>query len=122
MVTIRRYPVPADSYNPNGPLNDLMRSQLEHFVEVAKRLPPQLQVNVPVPSADDAPAASRFIAAVTQQLMSVKKSPIRLVKKPAAKTQTPGLAIAASAEPSKSPRTGPKKKTSSKSKTRSQSK
>ena len=122
MVTIRRYPVPLDSYNPNGLLNDLMRSQLEHFVHAARRLPPQLQVKMPVPSADDAAAAHRFIAAVTEQFMSVKKSPLKLVKKRAAKAQTPGLAIAASAETPISPRSGIKKKTGSKSKKRSQGK
>jgi hypothetical protein len=122
MVTIRRYPVPLDSYNPNGPLNDLMRSQLEHFAHIADRLPPHLQVKVPVPSADDTVAAHQFIAAVTEQLMSVKKSPLLLVKKRAARTRTPGLAIAASAETPKSPRSGPKKKTGSESKTGSQGK
>jgi hypothetical protein len=123
MVTIRRYPVPLDSYNPNGPLNDLMRSQLEHFAHVADRLPPELQVKEPVPSADDAHSAHQFIAAVTEQLMSVKKSPPRLlVKKRASRTQTSNLAIAASAETPKSHRSGPKKKTGSKSRTGSQGK
>lgn len=122
MVTIRRYPVPPDSYNPNAPLNDLMLSQLEHFVHVAKRLPPQSQVKVPVPSADDAAAAHRFIAAVTEQLMSLKKSPLRLVRKRAARTQSPGLSIAASAETSTPLRSGPKKKRGSDSKTGSQDK
>lgn len=122
MVTIRRYPVPLDSYNPNGPLNDLMRSQLEHFAHVADRLPPELRVKLPVPSADDTAAAHRFIASVTEQLMSVKKLPLKLVKRRAARTQAPGLAIAASAETSVSHRSGTKKKTGWKSKKRSQGK
>jgi len=80
---------------PNGPLNDLMRSQLEHFAHIADRLPPHLQVKVPVPSADDTVAAHQFIAAVTEQLMSVKKSPPRLlVKKRASRTQTSRLSAA----------------------------
>ena len=122
MVTIRRYPVPPDSYNPDGPLNDLMRSQLDHFVHVAKLLPQQLQVTVPVPSGDDAAAANRFVAAVTEQLMSVKKPLPRLVRKRATRSRTPGLALAASAETPKSPRPAPKKKTGAKSKTKGESK
>ena len=117
MATIRRYPVPLDSYNPNAPLNDLMLSQLEHFIEVAKRLPPQLQVKMPIPSANDAVAANRFIAAVTEQLMSVKQSPLRLVKKRAARTSTPGIALAAEAESPVSPGSRRKKKTGSEPKT-----
>ena len=43
MANIRRYPVPADSFDPNRPLNDLLQAQLEHFREVEKRLPRRIQ-------------------------------------------------------------------------------
>ena len=54
MVTIRRHPVPTDSYDPKRPLNDLLVAQLEHFKHVAKNLPSDLRNTVPAePSLED---------------------------------------------------------------------
>jgi hypothetical protein len=116
MATIRRYPVPPDSYNPEGPLNDLVREQLAHFTDVAERLRPRLQM--PVPTGEDVAAANRFIAAVTERLMSMKQSHLKLVKKRARKSLSPGIAIAAQAK-AVPPSSRGKQKTRSKSKPRS---
>lgn len=121
MVTIRRHPVPLDSYNPDRPLNDLLKNQFRHFVHVEERLPPELRVNMPVPSSDDVPAVNRFIAAVTTQLMNIKRSPpLRLVPRSARKSLTPAISLAAQAEPATPPRTA-KKKTASARRTKSSS-
>jgi hypothetical protein len=113
MVTIRRHPVPADSYHPDRPLNDLVRHQFDHFVEVAKKHPAILKMNLPVPPPDDVAAVSQFMAVVTGQLMSLKKQPLKLVSKRRKKPQTtaPTVALAAAAEPPTSPkaRSKPKK-------------
>ncbi len=121
MATIRRHPVPPDSYDPNRPLNDLNREQLAHFVEVAQRLPPSLRVPMPIPSPDDAAGANNFIAVVTDRLMSVKRSPLKLVRKDKRKSPAPQIAIAAQAETPVSPPSKPKRTTRSKSKSISKS-
>ncbi len=121
MATIRRHPVPSDSYDPNRPLNDLNREQLAHFVEVAQRLPPALRVEMPIPSPDDTAAANNFIAVVTGRLMSVKRPPLKLVPKRKRKAPAPAIALAAQAEAPASPRSTPKRKTLSKSKSKSKS-
>lgn len=81
MATIHRHPVPPESYEPDRPLNDLGRDQLKHFIHVAQRLPPELRVDLPIPSPEDGLASSRFIGAVTEKLMSRKRAPLRLVSK-----------------------------------------
>jgi hypothetical protein len=122
MATIRRYPVPSDSYDPNRPLNDLVREQLKHFVEAAQRLPPELRIEMPVPSPDDAAAVNKFVAAVTERLMSVKRAPLKLVRKRGRKATAPPIALAAQAEAPASPVSRPKPKTRSESKSRRSSK
>jgi hypothetical protein len=106
MATIRRYPVPADSFVPDRPLNDLLQAQLEHFRKVELRLPrqvqPTLHPDMPPPSSKDAPASNRYIATMTNLIRERARNP---AAKPApvlvAKTARPpriksGLAIAAS--------------------------
>jgi hypothetical protein len=126
MATIRRHPVPLDSYAPNRPLNDLLREQLAHFIHVEERLPPSQRVKMPIPAADDADAANRFIAAVTEQLMSIKRSPpLRLIRRRTPQPPSPGITIAAKAATPKSPRAATKKKSTlpeSKRQSRSRSK
>lgn len=73
MATIRRHTVPADSFQPDAPINDLGREQLKHFIHVAERLPLNLRVDLPIPSPEDSVAVGRFIAAVTERLMSRKR-------------------------------------------------
>lgn len=76
MTTIRRHPVPTDSWDPERPLNDLMIEQLNHFTYVVQRLPAEARAALPpAPKADDSVAAHRFIAAVTKALMSGKRAP-----------------------------------------------
>jgi hypothetical protein len=115
MVTIRRHPVPADSYDPNRPLNDLLLAQLDHFKHIAKGLPAELQNTIPSePSIEDREGVDRFIAAVTGVHVSRKKAKPLLVAKPGAKTvsrkQSVTLDLAAVAEEQ------PKKTGSAKSK------
>jgi hypothetical protein len=98
MATIRRHPVPPDSFHPDAPLNDLGRKQLEHFIHVAERLPPKLRLDMPMPSPDDGLAVSRFIAAVTERLMTRKQPPLTLVGKRRRKPASTGISIAAGAE------------------------
>jgi hypothetical protein len=98
MATIRRHPVPPDSFHPDAPLNDLGREQLKHFIHVAERLPPNLRVDMPIPSPDDGLAVSRFIAAVTERLMTRKQPPLTLVGKRRPKPASTGISIAAGAE------------------------
>lgn len=81
MATIRRHRVPADSYDPSRPLNDLGRDQLKHFIHVAERLPPELRVDLPIPSPEDGLACSRFIGAVTEKLMSRKQPRLKVVSR-----------------------------------------
>lgn len=119
MATIRRHPVPADSFQPDAPLNDLGREQLKHFIHVAERLPLKLRVDLPpIPSPEDSLAVGRFIAAVTERLMSGKPPALKLVSKRPRKPASTGISIAAGAEEVLPPRA--KSKGKSKSKARNQ--
>lgn len=112
MVTIRRHPVPADSYDPNRPLNDLLLAQLEHFKHIAQRLPPEVRSAVPAePSSSDREGVDRFIAAITGACVSRKIERPRLIK-PVRRKQPGTLAIAAAAEER------PKRSTAAKSKSK----
>jgi hypothetical protein len=113
MATIQRHPVPAESYEPDRPLNDLGRDQFALFTHVAERLPAEVRATLPpVASPEDGLAASRFIAAITQYLLAQKRPPLKLVPtqtaakrtarknsaaKPSSKAPGTGLALAASA-------------------------
>jgi hypothetical protein len=123
MATIRRHPVPIESYAPDRPLNDLLIEQLKHFIHVEERLDPKLRVTVPIPSLDDVAEANRFTAAVTERLMSIKRSPpFRLVKNRTPKRSSSSIALAAQAATAKSSRSTQKKNQSSKPKPRGGSK
>ena len=98
MATIRRHPVPADSFQPDAPLNDLGREQLKHFIHVAERLPPKLRVDLPIPSPEDSLAAGRFIAAVTERLMMRKPPALALVSQRRRKPASTVVSIAAGEE------------------------
>jgi hypothetical protein len=119
MATIRRHPVPAESYVPDRPLNDLGRDQFEHFKHAASRLPAEVRAALPaIPSAEDGMAAGRFIAAVTDVLIARKRQPLKLVSKRARKLPAAGLALAAGAEappaaPPHKKRSGPKSRSRS---------
>ena len=109
MTTIRRHPVPTDSYDPKRPLNDLLVAQLEHFKHIAAQLPAELAAGVPPPPPiEDTDSVSKFIAAITKAHVSRKKAlPIVISRR--TRQQLPGtLALAASAE-SKPPSAKPKK-------------
>jgi hypothetical protein len=121
MATIRRHPVPPDSFHPDAPLNDLGREQLKHFVHVAERLPPELRVDMPIPSPEDGHAAHRFIAAVTDRLLSRKPPALKVVAKRRRKPASTGISIAAGAEEVHPQRTKSKGKSKSKSKARKHS-
>jgi hypothetical protein len=105
MATVKRHPVPQDSYQPDRPLNDLMLAQLEHFVDTAKKLPPNLRADLPEPplmddhTPPDPAASSRYIAAVTAALLSQRKPAITLVssrpRRAPARQPAEGLALAA---------------------------
>jgi hypothetical protein len=122
MATIRRHSVPPDSFKPDAPLNDLVRKQLEHFIHVAEGLPPKLRPDMPIPSADDSVAANRFIAAVTERLLSRKRSPLTLVGKRPRKPASTGVSIAAGAEAPHPKRAKRNPKAEAKPKSKSQSK
>src|ERR1039458_2849958 len=80
MVTIRRHPVPTDSYDPKRPLNDLLVAQFDHFKHIAEALPPEVRSAIPAtPSPDDREAVDRFIAAITGYHVSRKMEKPRLV-------------------------------------------
>lgn len=121
MATIRRHPVPPDSFRPDAPLNDLGREQLKHFVHVAERLPPELRVDMPIPSPEDGHAANRFIAAVTDRLLSRKPPALKVVAKRRRKPASTGISIAAGAEEVHSQRAKSKSKSKSESKARKHS-
>jgi hypothetical protein len=111
MATIRRHPVPADSYDPNRPLNDLLLAQLDHFKHIAKGLPAEFQNAIPSdPSVEDREGVDRFIAAVTCVHVGRKKAKPLLVAKPVSQKQSVTLDLAAAAEEQ------PKKTGSAKSK------
>jgi hypothetical protein len=117
MVTIRRHPVPNDSYDPRRPLNDLLIAQLDHFKHIVKSIPPELSGAIPAePSLADRDGVDKFIAAITRVHVSRKKEKPRLVAKPARRKQPVTLDLAAAAEEK------PKKTRSSKSKSKSKPK
>lgn len=122
MATIRRHAVPADSFHPDAPLNDLGREQLKHFIHAAERLPPELRVDMPIPSLEDGHAANRFIAAVTDRLMSRKRPALKLVSKRRRKPASTGIDIAAAAEIAHPQRAKARTKTKTKTKTRTKTK
>ena len=98
MTTIHRLPVPADSYDPKRPLNDLLVAQFEHFRHIAEKLPPEARANIPAePAAEDREAVGNFIAAITRFHVSRKKEMPRLVK-PIRRKQPGTVALAAVAE------------------------
>jgi hypothetical protein len=105
MVTIRRHPVPTDSYDPKRPLNDLLVAQFDHFIHIAEALPPEVRSAIPAtPSPDDREAVDRFIAAITGSHVSRKMEKPRLVK-PARRRQPGTLeTVAATAGKPKSPK------------------
>lgn len=99
MATIHKHPVPADSYDPKRPLNDLLIAQLDHFKHVAKRLPQELRSAIPAePSLEDREGVDRFIAAVTGVHVGRKKVQPQLVAKPVRRKPPVTLDLAASAE------------------------
>jgi len=99
MATIRRHPVPADSYDPKRPLNDLLVAQLEHFKHIAKSLPSDVRNTVPAePSIEDREGVDRFIAAVTGVHVRRKKEKPRLVAKPTRREQPTTLDLVAAVE------------------------
>ena len=104
MATIRRHPVPSESFRADAPLNDLLLKQFEHFVHVAERLPAKMRVTMPVPSPQDSSAAARYIAEVTERLVSRKRPPLTVVRKPRRKRTAPGISMAAAAETPGTPR------------------
>jgi hypothetical protein len=122
MATIRRHPLPPDSFQPDAPLNDLGREQLNHFIHVAERLPPELRVDMPIPSPEDGHAANRFIAAVTERLMSRKPPALKVVAKRHRKPASSGISIAAGAEEAHPQRAKSKSTSTSTSKSKSKSK
>ncbi len=96
MATIRRHPVPSDSYDPKRPLNDLLVAQLEHFKHIAKSLPAELQKAIPVqPSIEDREGVDRFIAAVTGVHVRRKIAKSRLVAMPVRRKMPVTLDLAA---------------------------
>lgn len=104
MSTVRRHPVPADSYEPDRPLNDLGRDQLKHFLHVADRLPKKVRSQLPpAPSPEDGMAAGRFIAAVTQALLQRRRPSLKFVSRPVPKRKPPALSLAAAAEAPSAP-------------------
>ncbi len=119
MATIRRYPVPADSFVPDRPLNDLLQAQLEHFRKIEQRLPrhvqPTLHPDMPPPSPKDAPASNRYIATMTNlireraQIPAAKPAPVLISKGTRPRIKS-GLAIAASASDSHSRKPAASKK------------
>jgi hypothetical protein len=110
MATIRRHPVPTESFRADAPLNDLLLKQFEHFVHVAERLPAKMRLTMPVPSPQDSAAAARYIAEVTERLMSRKRPPLTVVSQPRRKRTARGVSIAAAAETSTNPRVKRKNK------------
>src|SRR3954463_178118 len=122
MATIRRHPVPADSFQPDAPLNDLGRQQLEHFLHAAEPLPHKLRVDMPIPSPEDSLAAGRFIASVTERLLRRKRPALKLVGERRRKPPSTGISIAAGAEEVHPPRAKRKSKPKSKDKSKSKSK
>jgi ribosomal protein RSM22 (predicted rRNA methylase) len=99
MVTIRRHPVPTNSYDPKRPLNDLLVAQFEHFKHIAHSLPLDIHNSVPAePSIEDREGVDRFIAAVTGVHVSRKKAAPRLVAKPAPRKKPVTLDLAAAAD------------------------
>jgi len=100
MTTIHRLPVPADSYDPKRPLNDLLIAQYEHFKHIAQKLPPEARATIPAePAAEDREPVGNFIAAITKFHVGRKRELPRLVK-PIRRKQPLTLDIAAVAEES----------------------
>lgn len=99
MATIRKHPVPTDSYDPKRPLNDQLVAQLELFKHIAKNLSSDLRNTVPAePSIEDREGVDRFIKAITGVHVSRKKTKPQPVAKPVRRKQPLTLKLAAGAE------------------------
>ena len=102
MATIRRHSVPADSYDPKRPLNDLMIAQFEHFKHIAERLPADVRSGLPpVPAQEDRAGVDRFIAALTAICVSRKRALPQLVR--TIRDKRPGRLAVAAAVAEKTP-------------------
>ena len=100
---------PHSAYNPNRRVSDLLLSQVKHFQHVELKrgdlgIDPQIARNVYTEGG-----AALYIAAVTKALRGVSRV-VQLPKltvmqspRPAKKSPTQGLALAASAETTSSP-------------------
>ena len=111
MVTIRRHPVPANSYDPDRPLNDLLLAQLDHFKHIAEALPADARAKIPAfPPLDDRAAVDRFIAAVTQLHVGRKQLRPQLVRsKPRPQPGTIAIAAVAEEKPTRKKSKAPNK-------------
>ena len=110
-------PTPKQAFHKGRPMSDLIKAQVKHFKHVEEKLSPQHREKIPQHRITTENEAALYITAMTRLLrsgVSDKPSKPKLVpiatKKSAPRTPARGLALAASASPTK-----PRKKSKTKS-------
>lgn len=105
MEPIRVPAPPNKAFNKHRRVSDLIRKQVCHFKHLEQKLPEHLRNTLPqhhIVTEDD---AARYIAQMTALLLSKASPPAQASITPVAprkradRTKSPGLAIAAAAEP-----------------------
>jgi hypothetical protein len=103
MEPIRVPRPPAEAFNKDRRISDLIRAQVNHFKHVEHKLPPEQRRTIPQHGITTEAEAAKYIAAMTEVLRG-QPIPSGIVRrKTAAKKAIPirpaaGLAIAAGAE------------------------
>jgi len=117
MEIIQVPPPSKEAFHKGRPMSDLIKAQVKHFKHVEEKLSLQHREKIPQHRITTENEAAQYIHAMTRLLRSgVGEQPAKpklipiSAKKSAARTPAKGLAIAASAAPSK-----PHKKSKSKS-------
>ena len=116
---------PKQAFNKNRCVSDLIRKQVVHFKHIEHKLPEHLRATIPqhpIVTEDD---AARYIAPMTELLLSLNSAdqpstvtPIRKSKQPS-RTKSSGLSLAASGERGAARTTKKKEKSASRSTSRS---
>jgi hypothetical protein len=95
---------PKQAFNKHRRVSDLIRKQVVHFKHIEQKLPEHLRAALPQHHVVTEEDAARYIAPMTELLMSLNSlaqqpsvTPIRKSKQPS-RTKSSGLSLAASAE------------------------
>lgn len=94
-MTLIHVPKPKNAWNPNRPVNTLLKMQMEHLHEAEKRLPPRYRSEIYVNAIKTEGEAASYIRAVTEAIREAHADAARARRAPKRK---PGIEIAAVAD------------------------